>query len=339
MADPVQRDGTWWQETKDGAWLRWSATANEWKPASGPPPPPAPVSPLRAAIGFGFAHWTTLLAVGGLTVYSIVRVGHDKFYARLGVTPEEVGLNQSLILGRAALYLLLTATGVVAVAGLAILISFVLDWALSRYEGAENKSGAASTVAGVVISLVANFATLGPLVPPELTEPDGGLEQEPHWLISRPAIITVSGLALVSAALALAHGLIASAKRRREGKEERLFGLPRAWPVSVALATLVFASFVVSGRYGFVSGDAVARGLSVGPGPNGLLSVQAERVCADWLDDQPPFPFSEAEAVPYMYLGQANGIVVLYDPTGVDTPLRIPAGKVAMTEDFDEPNC
>jgi hypothetical protein len=48
-------------------------------------------------------------------IYGVVRVAYDAFYTRLGVFPEAVGLSEATILGRAALYLAITASiGVVA---------------------------------------------------------------------------------------------------------------------------------------------------------------------------------------------------------------------------------
>ena len=46
----------------------------------------------------------------GLLVYGIVRVSYDAYYSRLGVFPEAVGLTETTILGRAVLYLALTAS-------------------------------------------------------------------------------------------------------------------------------------------------------------------------------------------------------------------------------------
>lgn len=42
MAEPIQRDGSWWHRQDDGSWLRWNEEAGQWQPASAPPPPPPP---------------------------------------------------------------------------------------------------------------------------------------------------------------------------------------------------------------------------------------------------------------------------------------------------------
>ena len=59
----------------------------------------------------------------GLIVYAVVRVGHDAFYARFGVTAEEVGLSQATILGRAALYFVFFLTAAIALLGVAAMIA------------------------------------------------------------------------------------------------------------------------------------------------------------------------------------------------------------------------
>jgi hypothetical protein len=46
----------------------------------------------------------------GLLVYGVVRVSYDAYYTRLGVFPEAVGLTEANILGRAVLYLALSAS-------------------------------------------------------------------------------------------------------------------------------------------------------------------------------------------------------------------------------------
>lgn len=40
MAEPIQRRGSWWQETPDGSWLRWNDQSEAWETRPMPPPPP-----------------------------------------------------------------------------------------------------------------------------------------------------------------------------------------------------------------------------------------------------------------------------------------------------------
>jgi hypothetical protein len=51
MTEPVELDGEWWNQTEDGSWLKWDATAYRWDPhPTGPPnaAPPAPEPPAAA---------------------------------------------------------------------------------------------------------------------------------------------------------------------------------------------------------------------------------------------------------------------------------------------------
>jgi hypothetical protein len=48
------------------------------------------------------------LTAMGLVIYAVVRVGIDAFYSEFGVTAEDVGLSQTLIIARSALALATT---------------------------------------------------------------------------------------------------------------------------------------------------------------------------------------------------------------------------------------
>jgi hypothetical protein len=65
----------------------------------------------------------------GLLVYGVVRVSYDAYYTRLGVFPEAVGLSETTILGRAALYLAMTVSIAAIFGGLWLL---AVGWALER---------------------------------------------------------------------------------------------------------------------------------------------------------------------------------------------------------------
>jgi hypothetical protein len=46
----IERDGTWWRRSADGAWLRWNAFTEEWEPSASAPPPPGPPAPHSAPV-------------------------------------------------------------------------------------------------------------------------------------------------------------------------------------------------------------------------------------------------------------------------------------------------
>jgi hypothetical protein len=68
-----------------------------------------------------FSDYTALVSLAGLLIYGLVRVAYDAFYARLGVFPEAVGLSEMTIVGRAALYLAMTASVAAVFGGLWLL--------------------------------------------------------------------------------------------------------------------------------------------------------------------------------------------------------------------------
>jgi hypothetical protein len=86
--------------------------------------PDKPAEPLSAApsrIGLirGIANdYKAVASLVGLLVYGIVRVAYDAYYMRLGVFPEAVGLTEATILGRAVLYLALSASIAAILGGL-----------------------------------------------------------------------------------------------------------------------------------------------------------------------------------------------------------------------------
>ena len=76
---------------------------------------PAPASGLIRGLASDYKAVASLV---GLLVYGVVRVSYDAYYSRLGVFPEAVGLTETTILGRAVLYLALTASVAAILGGL-----------------------------------------------------------------------------------------------------------------------------------------------------------------------------------------------------------------------------
>ena len=69
-----------------------------------PAPDPRPRTPLQKLEDLNKAKPAAALL--GLTIYGLARVSHDAFYEKVGLTVEEVALDQATILGRVALYFL-----------------------------------------------------------------------------------------------------------------------------------------------------------------------------------------------------------------------------------------
>jgi hypothetical protein len=95
----------------------------------------------------------------GLVVYGVVRTGHDAFYARFGVTAEEVGLSQATIVGRASLYAIFFLTAVVSLVGITAVVARRLPATDDEARGAERRTGAFWARVGV--SLLALTAATG----------------------------------------------------------------------------------------------------------------------------------------------------------------------------------
>jgi hypothetical protein len=82
-------------------------------------PAEPPAAPSRMGLIRGIANdYKAVASLVGLLVYGIVRVSYDAYYTRLGVFPEAVGLTEATILGRAVLYLALSASIAAIVGGL-----------------------------------------------------------------------------------------------------------------------------------------------------------------------------------------------------------------------------
>jgi hypothetical protein len=348
MAEPILRDGSWWHETKDG-WVLWDAAAKRWNAAEGPPPPPAAVgarSPLAAAAAFALSHWTTLLTGAGLLVYAVVRVAHDEFYSQMAVTAEEVGLDQTLILGRAALYVFLYAIGFAILVALAPLWWDVDDAHDPKKRKGDDdperrkksrRSSYAVRVFGTLFLLSVLVADGQVSLPVGLTTSDADLVRRPHWLFAQGCAILMVLNAGVSGIAALrGWGRLARTDPADTSVAVGKLRKRQVWLVLLAVTLTFLCSFVLSGRYGFIRGDQVLRGEPVVPGPLSLLSVRADPICVDWPGEDAPEALAATGDAPLMYLGQADGFLILYDRRQ-GAPLRIPSGEAVLKSAYPDP--
>lgn len=337
MADAVRRDGKWWQDAGDGRWLVWREDAGTWIPVAGPPPPPevAGTSPVSRLGTFALEHAAKFLAIAGLLVYAVVRFAHDEFYGQMAVTPEEVGLDQTLILSRAALYLFLAGIAMVT------LVAVIPSWiGLAQTLAAGRDPSEAGRIPRLparvigsgllaVLLLGAILADMGRLPEVDWVN-DSDLHERPHWFISQTALTVVFVVATAAAVAAFAAWWIRDSPRKPSATTLRSFLAVRLeWLVGAASVTFVLAAFVVSGRFGYVRADQAQAGSAVVPGPLTLLSVRADPVCVEWPGSDVPAAIENAGPRPFMYLGQANGVLVLYD-NDQGAPLRLPAGKAVL---------
>jgi hypothetical protein len=117
-------------------------------------PVPVVVAPAPAPTGLirGLASdYKAVASLVGLLVYGVVRVSYDAYYSRLGVFPEAVGLTETTILGRAVLYLALTASVAAILGGLWF---GAVRLALPRFSGLSS-SGLAAAILGPMVAAVA----------------------------------------------------------------------------------------------------------------------------------------------------------------------------------------
>jgi hypothetical protein len=155
----------------------------------------------------------------GLIVYAVVRVGHDAFYARFGVTAEEVGLSQTTILGRAALYFVFFLTAAIALLGVSAVIARPATAIGTRRRsdgegGLEDKSGRFWARVGVgFLTLAACSGFAGVIV--------AGIEGA--WPLALTIGVLIP-LALVASPLSRGHRAAAAV----------LFGVLAAWSALVA---------------------------------------------------------------------------------------------------------
>jgi hypothetical protein len=287
--------------------------------------------------------------LSGLFLYAVARIGIDGFYSRLHVTPEEIGLSQAVIVGRAALYLALFlavfgAAGGVIVSVVAALIGMdrrKRSQGRNAYHGSHD---AGSRVLWGVAAAILLFPLVLRLV---------------MGRIFHPFFLGTSNTFLVALTvwlLLLTSVVVLAIRRRRYERTMWEAALPPpatgSWRASVptesfrspplgtvsrvalgCVVALVAAGIMkLSYDRGVHQAAAVAQGKQVIPQGFGPLNIGAQPVCLQSLGSpQTPLPRG-----PYMYLGTAGGLSVLYDFQGLSNPkhqkrpIRVPSGGGGM---------
>lgn len=166
----------------------------------------------------------------GLIVYAVVRVGHDAFYARFGVTAEEVGLSQATILGRAALNFVFFLTTAIALIGVSAVIARPTAALGARGRGSD--AGRFWARAGVAFLVLAACMGFGGVIV-------AGFERAWQLAVAIGIVIPLVVAASVGGRLLGRHRAVAGTL---------FFGLLAAWSASVA--------YVVASRPGSSPGAA-----------------------------------------------------------------------------------
>jgi hypothetical protein len=165
--------------------------------------PPKPEPPARRSTDWLRLAGSAPAVLGflGLVVYGVVRTGHDAFYARFGVTAEEVGLSQATIVGRASLYFIFFLTAVVSLVGISAVVARRMpttDADASR----DRRTGAFWARVGVsLLALTAATGFGGVIV--------AGLEASRSVAIAVAVVLLLALAASLGPRLARAHRIVA----------------------------------------------------------------------------------------------------------------------------------
>ena len=134
---------------------------------------------------------------------------------------------------------------------------------------------------------------------------------------------------LVNWAVLLLFFLYWSYRTARTTEQAQLSSAETASLIAV-LALLVVSTLSLSGSYGFY----LAENLDDRQHRSGwgfeLLSIRAYPVCVSWLESKSPEVLKRQGQRSFLYLGQADQTLVLYDTNG-GNPVRLPTGKASIT--------
>jgi hypothetical protein len=155
----------------------------------------------------------------GLVVYGVVRTGHDAFYARFGVTAEEVGLSQTTIVGRASLYFIFFLTAVVSLVGVSAVVARRLPAAEDDERRRERKTGAFWARVGVSLLTLTLATGLGAAVV-------AGIEGPRSVAVAVAVVLVLALVAWVGRRLETKHRVVAGV----------LFAAFAVWSGAVAYA-------------------------------------------------------------------------------------------------------
>jgi hypothetical protein len=273
-------------------------------------------------------HGLAALGLIGLVIYGIVRAGHEQFYGQVGLTPEEVGLDQAEILGRAALGLFFFFA--VGMLGATVLAFVLVGFARPMVQGWNRTALGRAWWMAFVLAV----GQLLLLVPALLFVADLVAEtRRADWLVpvlryGGPLVGFVVSVAWLTAHLR--HGASAATGGDPDPAGEVLINAR----VGVFLIALVAAgALLMSGYVGARSGQEMKKGEPL-PHPwllrPAMMSIRAGCVRVNWLGDERPENYQHNESL--RFLGEKDGMFVLYrsGEQGGEW-LRLPVGQVAMT--------
>jgi hypothetical protein len=249
----------------------------------------------------------------GLLIYGLVRQLYAIFYGRLGATPEDVGLGYSEILS-------LSAAGVCWIVAFELVVGAVawgwyetqqrLVGILGRLPLTQIGVGIVGSVVSVGLGMLALAVELG--------------ARFPELSVSRVLFVAICVAAIV--------GLWVLTKVA----EQAVSTLPRTTRVLGTAGVLALGALVVGGAVLVTRTNNEAAQAFVGQEATPIelfgvqvLDLRAEPTLVAWVSGDPPQAWKLLDNTCMLYLGDANGKVVLFAPASklVDT-IRVPSSSV-----------
>jgi hypothetical protein len=264
------------------------------------------------------------------TLFVIHRFISSLFYSRFGIAPEEVGVGyaESLLEAAVVTFILVVALNAIA---LIVLIVWVVVTAVRAVRSAKQMWHQTKGRGGQVAIYIGHRLAIAALFV-------GGVwwsEKSGRWLPVIAAALACGTLADVSVANPFARetgsegAQLSSIERESERRNSQRRLATRIFQVSL-LATLVLAGFLLVGpaiHAGRRATDA-QKGTEVEGFP--FTAWRAQRATVSWLVATPPPSLANIQQHCLMYLGQANGVAVLYDVDDQST-LRVSVSELIVS--------
>ncbi|KAB1977848.1 hypothetical protein [Streptomyces triticiradicis] len=242
-------------------------------------------------------------SLAGIALYGSVHFADAAFYARLGLTPEDVGLDPAVTLGRVAVSFMLI--------GVALFIATLPAVVFFQR----------TSFPWLLIALVG--ATLGNLLLVVLFAPSSGA--------GRLLLAAAEFLFILAALTVREIGLSVLLDKVKEKKMEAV----------MFASFIVICMFVAAGSVGFRAAyDIESRATSkLSPGLNpesfpgagrlGLLGVEAKPANIVWVSDSLKGAVKTTKGFPLIFLGTERNLHFLYDARR-KLVMRVPAGLVLI---------
>lgn len=252
-------------------------------------------------------------------IFVLLRVVYASFYSSFGVAPEEVGLGFGQSLAQAAI-----GGIIVTVLVFTILLAYIVwvwlglwqavgtltkEWRRFRQAPAKDRAEFVRYLfhrASIALVFIGGIAI------------SRMVEGRPRWAV-------IVGAGLVLGWLFNIGDRVRNPLPREPGKREPK-RLRRAVAYGFLLASVVF--WFIFPFQAIRDADAVRDGVSTPVGP--FVPWHAQRALVSWTEGTPPPVLAEAQGHCLMYLGQGNGVSILYDVTSART-LRLPSSALAIS--------